>query len=246
MSLFNIFHEQTKVKYQKGSERPGSSVRWPKEWTTVYAKSYPRLSRVLLPKPEEMNFSLGKSLLARRSQRDFNGQPLDLKNLSQLLYYSAGITEKDADFNKTRRSYPSGGARYPLEVYPLVLKGYNGLKEGIYHYNVKEHSLERLLEKKDLADDIFPQAIWQEMVIRAPVVLVVSAVFKRTTMKYQDRGYKYVLLEAGHLGQNIYLTSTALGIRCCGLGGFDDYRLNNLLDLDGEDEAVLYVFALGL
>ncbi len=219
--------------------------RWPKEWTTIYSKSYPRLPKILLPKPEEINYPLGKSITLRRSEREFNGQPLDLKNLSQLLFYSAGITLKSDDFDKTRRSYPSGGARYPLEVYSLILRGYDGLREGIYHYNVKEHSLERLLEKKDLVGDIYPQAIWQDMITKASVVLVISAVFGRTTMKYKDRGYKYILFEAGHLGENLYLVSTALGLKCCGLGGFDDYKFNELLDLDGENEAVLYVFALG-
>lgn len=198
-----------------------------------------------MPKPENIDYSLGQSLVFRRSERNFTGQPIDLKKLSQFLFYSAGITLPNNDFNKTRRSYPSGGARYPLEIYPIILRGHNDLRAGIYHYNVKEHSLERLLERGDILENVYPRAIWQEMVGKASMILAISAVFRRTTMKYGDRGYKYVLFEAGHLGENFYLVSTALGIKCCGLGGFDDYRFNELLDLDGKEEAVLYVFAFG-
>jgi len=257
MDIAKIFHQQTKQKYEKGSEKPTDFSTWPKEWATIYFKEYPRLAKVLLPKPDpirneisngarKLESSLGEVLLKRKSEREFNGEPINLNDLSHLLFYSAGIIEKkEEDWNKTRRAYPSGGGRFPLEVYLFNLQASDELKEGIYHYNVKEHSLEKLLEDNNLREQIYPAAVWQEMMQKAPLVLAISAVFDRNMMKYKNRGYRYVLFEAGHLGQNIYLAATALGLKCCALGGFGDDNLHQLLDVDGESEAVLYLLTLG-
>ncbi len=245
-SIAKIFHQKTKARYEKGAEKPIDFKSWPKEWTTTYFKSYPRLTKILLPKPKKLDFSLGKAITKRRSEREFDKKPIDLKDLSQLLFYSAGITLKDKDLNRTRRGYPSGGGRYPLEVYLFNLDNSKNLKGGIYHYNIREHFLESLMEKKNIRKEIYPQAVWQEEILtKAPMILVISGFLGRTMIKYKDRGYRYVLFEAGHLGQNIYLTSTALGLKCCAIGGFDDDKFHELLDIDGKNEVVLYVFALG-
>lgn len=244
-SIAKIYHQLTKVKYKKGAEGPPDLRSVPKEWKMVYFKSYPRLPKTFLPKPRKLNFSLGKALLQRRSEREFKGKPLSLGDLSQLLFYSAGIQKKEKDSDKSRRTYASGGARYPLEIYLFSLKAGGELKEGIYHYNIREHSLEKLLEEKGLRKKVYPEAIWQEMIKKTPVVLVISAVFWRNTIKYKDRGYRYILFEAGHVGQNIYLTAAASGLKCCAIGGFDDDKFNEFLDIDGDSEATLYLFALG-
>lgn len=257
-SISKFFHQATKAEYKKEIGKITNPQTWPKEWLTIYFKEYPRLPRIFLPAPElirneisdneerELDSSLKEVLLKRKSEREFNGEPISLRDLSQLLFYSAGIIEKkEENWNKTRRTYPSAGGRFPLEIYLFNLQTSKELKKGIYHYNVKEHSLEKLLEDENLIEKIYPEAIWQDMIKKASMVLVISAVFERNTMKYKDRGYRYILFEAGHLGQNIYLVSRALNFKCCALGGFDDDKLNELLDIDGENEAVLYVFALG-
>ena len=247
MSIAEFYHQATKVKYEKGMEKPIDSKTWPKEWTTVYFKEYPRLPKILLPKPQNINnVLLEEVLIKRKSEREFNGEAISLQDLSSLLFYSAGIIEKkDENWNKTRRPYPSGGARFPLEIYPLILKGSSELKQGVYHYNVREHLLEKLLEEENLRKELYPQFIWQDMVLKAPVVLAISAVFERSLKKYKERGYRYILFEAGHLGQNIYLVSVGLGLKCCALGGFDDDRFCELLDINSQSEAVLYAFGLG-
>jgi SagB-type dehydrogenase family enzyme len=243
---YQNFYQSTKAKYQAEAEKPADFKTWPKSWTTIYFKEYPRLPKTLLPKPENINFPLGESFKKRKSEREFDGKQTSLKDLSQLLFYSAGIIEKrEGDWNKTRRTYPSGGGRFPLEIYLCALQNSDELKEGIYHYNVKEHSLEKILNKENLRKEIYPKIIWQDMILKAPIVLAISTVFERTTIKYKERGIRYIFQEAGHLGQNIYLVSTALGLKCCALGGFDDDKFNELLDIDGETEGVIYVFALG-
>ncbi len=246
MSIAENFYQSTKVKYKKGFEKPPDFSDWPQEWKTIYFKSYPRLPRIFLPKPVKMDFPLGESLIIRRSERDFDGRAINLKDLSQLLFYSAGVTEKKGEnWNSSHRPYPSGGARFPLEVYLFSLKGSQELKAGIYHYNVKEHSLEEVLKEDSIREQIYPEAVWQKMMLKAPLLLAISAVFYRNTMKYKERGHRYILFEAGHLGQNIYLSAAALNLKCCGIGGFGDDKLHELLDVDGKGEAVLYSFAIG-
>jgi len=104
--------------------------------------------------------------------------------------------------------------------------------------------LDVLLIKEGIIKEIYPWIIDQDMILNSSALLIVSAVFQRNMMKYQNRGIRYVFLEAGHLGQNVFLVSTALGLKCCAIGGFDDNRLSGLLDF-GEEEAAIYVFALG-
>jgi SagB-type dehydrogenase family enzyme len=246
MDIAKIYHKLTKVKYKKGSENPVNPLLLPQEWKTIYFKEYPRMPRIQLLKPEKLDFSLDESLLKRKSGREFNPESISFKEISQLLFYGMGIIEKkENDWNQSRRVYPSGGGRFPLEIYLFNLKAGNELKEGIYHYNVKEHSLEDLLGLRELRKEIYPKLIWQDMIKKVPMILVISAVFNRTVMKYKDRGYRYVLLEGGHLGQNLYLVSRALGLKCCAVGGFDDDGFHEILDIDGKEEAVFYIFAVG-
>lgn len=243
--IAQIFHQLTRSKYQRGMKGSKNSKELPPEWKTVYFKEYPRLPKILLFKPRALKFFLDQSVIGRKSEREFNGEPVSLLDLSQLLFYSAGIIEKGKnDWNKSRRAYPSAGARFPLEIYLINFIDAEKIKEGIYHYDVKGHSLEKLFGE-DLREEVYPQIVWQEMIFKAPMLLAISAVFNRNMMKYRERGYRYVLFEAGHLGQNIYLISAALGLKCCAVGGFDDDKLNKLLDIDSEEEAAIYLFAIG-
>ncbi|MBM3712971.1 MAG: SagB/ThcOx family dehydrogenase, partial [Actinobacteria bacterium] len=178
------------------------------------------------------------ALIQRKSSRIFTKR-LSLSQIGTLLYYSSGIN-KNKHFNEPYRFYPSAGARYPLELYIISLR--SNLPSGLYHYYVKNHSLEVLLrmEKFD-----FNKYLLQKAFNKCSVLIIITAVFQRNLMKYGDRGYRYILIEAGHVGQNIYLLSSALNLNCCAVGGFVDDSLNNLLHIDGLHESVLYVFAVG-
>ncbi len=242
MNLAKFFHKNSRGLLRTDIK---DSKDWPEEWKRIYFKSYPRLPRVVLPEPEELKFDIFKLLKKRRSSRKFSNQFLEITELSNLLFWSAGIMKVGKNWEKmgdSRRSYPSGGARYPLEIY-LGVNRVRGIEKGVFHYNVKGHFLEKSGAKEDL--EKLKKTLTSKWARDAALILVISAVFYRTLGKYQDHGYRYILLEAGHLAQNFYLLATALKWICCGLGGFDDYKFNELLDLDGENEAVLYVFALG-
>jgi len=239
MNLAKFFHKNTKNLLPRGFLEPKD---WPQEWKKIYFKAYPRLEEFILPEPREPKITLGKSLKKRKSTRSFSGDSIELYELSTLLFYGAGLIRDAESWDETRRPYPSGGARYPLEIY-LGARMIEGLPDGVYHYNVKGHFLEKIGNKEilgKLRNKINPS--WAK---EAALILVITAVFYRTLNKYQDRGYRYILLEAGHLAQNLYLLAAALDLKCCGLGDFLEDQLNNVLDIDEEIEGTIYVLVFG-
>ena len=203
-------------------------------------KTYPAASRVSLPDPSGWQaLSLEQAVESRRSVRDYTGEPLTLDDLSRLLHAAQGSTEP----RRSLRAAPSAGALYPIELYPLV-RDVAGLDPGLYHYAVQEHALEQV-QAGDLHGAVMQAGLGQSVLGQAAVCFVLSAIFQRTRFKYRERAYRYVLLEAGHVGQNLCLAATGLGLGACTVGAFDDDDLNELLGLDGQEEAALYIIAVG-
>ncbi len=237
-ALFEKYHQKSKIiSLSKDNLDP---KKWPKEWKTVNYKGYGRLDEIKLPPPQiKINMPLTTVLAQRSSGRKFSVKPIKLSYLSTLLYHSAGINKTDRE-KVIRRFYPSAGGRYPLEAYFLSLNC--EIKNGLYHYYLKNHSLETLVLFKKLELNKYFSQPW---IVKASGLIIITAVFKRNTIKYADRGYRHILIEAGHLGQNIYLVSNALCLSCCAIGGYVDDNLNQLLDIDGINESVIYVLAVG-
>lgn len=206
-------------------------------------KTYARLEDFPFDEPSEEMTPLRELMLSRRSERAFSVDPVSLTGLSYLLYYSAGFREIDDELQRERRPYPSAGAKYPLEIYPLIFR-VEGLERGLYHYNVRAHSLELMLTIEDIELD---NRIWltQDWAREAAVILIVTAVSGRITEKYGKRGLQYALIEAGHLGQNIYLLSQEMGLYCCSIGQLHENDVNTLLDIDPYNEAAVYFLAVG-
>ncbi len=203
-------------------------------------KVYPEAVRVPLPDPAPLTMPLHEAIDRRRSLRDYVDRPLTLAQLSALLHAAQGITEP----TYPKRAAPSAGALYPLETY-VVAHRVQGLEPGLYHYAVREHALERL-SLGDMRRDIALACLDQEHAATAGVVFVLSAIFQRERWKYKGRAYRYILMEAGHVAQNVYLAATALGLGCCAIGAFYDDLLNQMLGVDGEEEAALYVLTVGV
>lgn len=203
-------------------------------------KTYPKADRVPLPQPEwPGGMSVGEALNTRRSRRNYSARSLPTTALSSLLHAAQGITLDGVGF----RAAPSAGALYPIELYPVV-HDVEGISAGIYHYAVQMHEMERL-EAGDFGGRVTRAGLYQGFLGDACVCFLISAVFQRTRWKYRERAYRYVLLEAGHVGQNIYLAATALGLGACAVGAFYDQQYNDLVGLDGDEEAVVYVVTVG-
>jgi len=180
-----------------------------------------------------------QAIVNRRSHRDFSGQAMSLAELSHLLLYSSGITDKRHGF----RAAPSAGATYPIEVYALI-NNIEGLAKGIYNYLIPSHEL-GLMHEGDFSHDLSHAALGEKMVRHANVVLALSAVFQRTRMRYRERAQRYIFFEAGHIAQNAYLLATSMGLGACAIGAFYDDQVNRLLGLNTRDESALYLVAVG-
>jgi SagB-type dehydrogenase family enzyme len=193
--------------------------------------------------PHEMSrgrLSLEEALERRRSVRRYSDQTISLEGLSRLLWAAGGVTQARAGL----RAVPSAGALYPLEHY-LMANRIEGVEPGIYHYNSDGHALE-MLHRADFFGNAFSlAALSQPAIDQAAAVLVVAGVFERTRAKYRARAERYVFIEAGHAGQNVYLEATALGLGVCAVGAFLDEEMNHLFGLDGTDAAVIYLLAIG-
>lgn len=241
LSKSRKFHIDTKISdFESFKKTPYAS--WPEVWKRIYYKAYPRFEQVILPNSSSIKLGLQEALIKRESCRSFSKAPIKLPKFSDLLFYSAGLKAFIKKDSSAKRFYPSAGARYPLEIYPFVFK-VEKLNSGIYHYHLKTHSLETIL-REPFSNEAFEQfnQLW---IRRSATLLVVSAVFARTETKYKDRGYRHILTEYGHIAQNFYLVSTALNLGCCSIGGFNDDGLNKLLDIDGIEESVIGVIAIG-
>jgi len=189
---------------------------------------------IKLPRPNEKGLvSVEETLHQRRSIRDYQKGSLSLGEVSQLLWSGAGR-------NLYRRTTPSAGATYPLEVY-LVAGEVEGIEPGLYHYSSSRHSLERMKEE-DIRKRLCRAALEQRMIERAPVSLIIAADSKRTTGHYGQRGMRYVHMEAGHAGQNISLQAVALNLGTVMIGAFDDQQVKEIL---GIKEDPLYVIPAG-
>ena len=162
-----------------------------------------------------------------------------MAELSHILYYSSGITDKRTGL----RAAPSAGATYPIEVYP-VISNVEDLTRGIYCYIVASHELE-LVREGDFRQEMAQAALGERMIMRANIVLVLSAIFHRTQQRYRERAQRYILFEAGHIAQNTYLVATSMGLGACAIGAFYDEDFNRLLGVDGREESVLYLVAVG-
>lgn len=204
-------------------------------------KTYSQAKQITLPDPSGHGGpTLEETVQARRSRREYSGEPLSLEELSRLLHAAQGITEPQTQ----HRAAPSAGALYPIEVY-LAVQDVTGLSSGIYHYAVQTHALE-FLRPGDFRQSMMETGVGQAHLGNANVCFILSAIFQRTRWKYHERTYRYLLLEAGHIGQNLCLAATAMGLGACPVGAFLDDDLNALLGLDGQNEAALYILATGV
>jgi len=204
----------------------------------IHYKSYPRFKRIFFEKALKSS-ELEDFMVRRKTRRRFSKRSIKLKEISHLLQFSCGLSDK----HNERRTYPSAGARYPIETY-VCMKNIPGVSPGAYHYNVKENSLEFILEDKNLTN--LRKCFIKKILPRnTMVIIILAAMFNRNYTKYRERSYRYSLIECGHIGQNISLLSEKMRLGCCAIGGFIDNELNRLLDLEETCEVIIYLVAIG-
>ena len=188
-----------------------------------------------LPEPElESQTSVERALLKRRSVREYKEDSLSLEEVSQLLWAAQGITAEWGG-----RTSPSAGALYPLEIYLMVGK-VKGLKPGLYRYIPGKHSIVQTMEG-DLRKKLSEASLDQDEIVNAPVNLVITAVYTMTMKKYEQRGIRYVHLEVGFAGENIYLQAESLGLGTVFIGAFEDEEVKKVLRIEEEPLGIMPV-----
>jgi len=196
--------------------------------------------------PPEVDSPLMRIIRARRSCRSYRAGTLRLADLAEIVRGTQGMIgnpDSSGWHTPPPRAVPSAGGCYPLELY-VAAWTVGGVDAGLYHYDILDDSLE-VVRLGDVRGELCRLLADQTQVADACAVLILTAVFQRTLTKYGARGYRYVLLEAGHAAQNTCLIATELGLGSVCLGGFFDARLNRFLGLDGITEAVVYGVAVG-
>ncbi len=234
----DLYHQET--KYRRDA-MPQGGLDWVHQ-PPPYKESPAGLKSIPLHPPEQRGGKPMWEIIAqRRSHREFSQQPITLPELSQLIWAIQGITERVWGYDL--RAAPSAGALYPIETY-VVVNRVNGLNPGIYHFNVKEYQL-MLFKEGNFGDDLSNAGLGQEMLAEASCVFVWTAMVARSKWKYRERAYRYIYMDAGHIGENLYLAATAMNLGCCTVGAFFDEEIDRLIGVDGKKEISVYLGAVG-
>lgn len=241
LNFGKIFQTMSKDRSMRGVVHvPENSELWPKEWKTVAYKTYKRFSSMPLPETE-ITVPLSKAVNGRRSEREFGKGSISLEDVAAILYHSCGVTHPSIDPNKSRRAQGSGGARYPIEVYVVNLVP-GALDRRLYHYSVKNHSLDVLWNVPEGLEKSLFTYPWAH---DATLGIFLTGIPGRSFKKYGERGYRYMYFEAGAISHMMNVVANSLGLGCSQLGGTRDAVVERLLDIDGEEETILLGLVVG-
>jgi len=219
----------------------GKNLDWEKK-PALYKKYPSELERVELKKPQfKENRNLYEIIRQRRSVRRFMCENLDPQVFSDIMWAGQGVTLTTE--HHQFRAAPSAGALYPIETY-CVINRVEGFIPGVYHYQVPYHNLV-LIKEGDYGKELAQAALGQRMIDEAAFNLVWSAMIERSKWKYDQRAYRYIYLDAGHIAQNVALAAVTSGLGSCQIGAFFDGEVDRVIGVDGESEFSLYITAVG-
>lgn len=201
---------------------------------------------IKLPDPSkdlEKKNSLFDLVNSRASRRKFTGEKITLEELSYLLFVTYGVRDKRIPF-RVLKTAPSAGNRHSIEI-TLIVLDVEDLKPGIYRYTPMDHSIYKISSAENLIEKINKGVRKQRFVINSAVVFLLSTIPYRTEWRYKEASHKVIALDAGHIGENLYLACEALGLGTCAIGAYDQDLIDELIEVDGEEEFTIYVFPVG-
>ena len=238
VGIGDTYHQGT--RYQR-DKMVGGGLDWANQ-PPPYKEFPAPLKRISISSLSQQGGNpLWETIAKRRSVRFFSHQPITFEELSRLIWATQGITARAREFEF--RAVPSAGALYPIETY-VVVNGVAGISAGIYHYSVKESQL-LLITEGSFGRELSQAALGQEMLGAAACTFVWTAVVERSKWKYRERAYRYIYMDVGHIGENLYLAATGLNLGCCTVGAFFDDEIDRLIGIDGEKEISVYLGAVG-
>lgn len=204
-------------------------------------------ARTPLPRDFE-NLTMKNDLVSlirdRRSARIYTGEEMTLTQLSFLLWATQGVKKLRGRAYATLRTVPCGGARHEFETY-LLVRNVAGLAPGAYHYLPLDHALEYLHPVENIEQAISETLCGQDWACKANVVFYWTMVPYRAEWRYGIYAHRVAMIDAGHVGQNLYLGCTGLGLGTCAIGAFYDPACNAVFELDGVEEYVVYTAPVG-
>jgi SagB-type dehydrogenase family enzyme len=232
---------QQETKYDPDAME-GHTLDWNRQ-PEPYKNYKNPLATILLPEPDLTGGpNLWQLLARRRSRREYDAErTLTPAKLSALLWATQGVTARYGEV--LFRTAPSAGGLYPVETYFFV-RAVEGFESGIYHFRPQAFDLE-FLKKGDYARELAEAALGQTLVMAASVTFIWTALVERSRWKYRQRAYRYIYLDAGHIGENLYLAAGALGLGACAIGAFYDDKVNSIIGVDGIEETVIYMATVG-
>jgi SagB-type dehydrogenase family enzyme len=245
--MWETFHENSKATHY--DDPPTTETVYQRMLNLKNSLEYDSFPAIALPGPAEFpppQRSLYEAISERVTPAALRPVELPLATLTAILHHMYGINRSNVGtrFPRPFRNVPSGGGLFPLEIYFHTQGRITGLERGIYHYNPEQHVVRRVIAE-DMEDGLAAALFQPEIVRGAAVVLFQTALFGRNVFKYRDRGYRFALIEAGHVAQNLNLVATALGLGVWNVGGYIDAEIDRLLGIDGVNHSTLYLHAIG-
>lgn len=235
------FMEKTKYQYLGESDQDKGLPQPPLELDCPEASTFIDLPSIEQIKVKELDLSV--AMEQRKTVRKYSSLPLSIEELAYLLWYTQGVKTVSSR-PATLRTVPSAGARHAFETY-LLINRVEGLKPGIYKYIALEHKLVPVNLAPDVGQNVTRSANNQIFIDKSAVTFIWTAVIYRMKWRYGERGYRYIHLDAGHVCQNLYLAAQTIESGVCAVAAFDDDELNALLELDGQEQFVVYLASVG-
>ncbi len=209
-------------------------------------KSYPDAPRFQLPAATGAPLSVTDAITRRRSRRDYVDRPLTSDQLSTLLHFGVGTSGYGAGYGYRRwplRTFPSSGGLQVPEVY-VAIRDVTDIEPGLYHYQSVDHALE-LLTRGGHDTILAAIGIGQPYIATAAAVFAITGYYARANWKYGARAFRYMCMDVGFAGENLYLVAEALGLGVCAVAGFIDDALERLLGVDPHDEIPMLLLTVG-
>lgn len=213
---------------KRGEERPALIKAYPEEAQLIDLTPIDHL------KVEK--FDLFEAICNRQSVRKYSDQEISFDHLTYLLIATNGVLDPE---KPTRRTAPSAGARHAIETY-IYVKDVESLDCGLYRYLPHEHKL--LLVHKEMISPIENE---KRFTFGAPLTFMWTAVPYRMSWRYGHASEKLLLLDAGHICQNLYLACEGLELGTCAVGAYDQDGLDAYMKLDGDEEMLIYAAPVG-
>jgi SagB-type dehydrogenase family enzyme len=178
----------------------------------------------------------------RKSRRTYVDEPLFLEELSYLLWATQGL--HNIEDNNSKRTVPSASREHTFETY-LVANKIEGLKKGVYRYLPFEHKLLYLFTPDGLEEKVKEASLVNDFVKNCAVYFIWSTIPYRSEWYYTTDATKFIALDAGHLCQNLYLAAESINCGTVAIGAYNQNKMDELLNLDGLNEFVIYAAPVG-